>query len=180
MAKKTAVNENEAATEETYEEVENEGDGLEGLTDLDFDVTDEYRPDPLIYPNLYHGIVQNVKFDKGTYSIVWHVQLQDNGGFMNDDETPVDGAVVYFRNWLPRPGDETEMTKSGKSTKRQSKINILNDFQAQMEIDMSTSKKIATAITEAEWVGLEVDIEVGVDTWNGKTRNTVNRMRRAA
>lgn len=146
------------------------------LGEVDFDVENEYKPDPLIPKATYHGAVTKVSYNGAQACIVWDICLHDNGGAMNDGETPVDGAHVFFRNWLPRAGDEATMTKSGRSTKRQSKINMLKGFADNMKIDMSTPQKIAMALAEQEWVGLEVDVEVDIDEYQGTFRNTVNRM----
>ena len=95
---------------------------------------------------------------------------------MSDGETPIDGAHVYYRNWLPKPGDEDILTKSGKSSKRQSKINMLQDFQTALGVDMSTPTKIAEALGEQIWIGTEADLDVVVDEWQGRFRNSVNRV----
>lgn len=162
--------------EDFPEETEGEIDPSDALGAMDFDVNDEYKPDPLIPKGRYHGVVNKVSFVPSKYCIVWDVCLHDNGGAMNDGDTPIDGAHVYFRNWLPKPGDETEMTKKGNTTKRQSKINILKDFQTSLNIDMSTPMKIATALNESQWIGIEVEVDVDVDEYLGRFRNNANKM----
>jgi len=142
-------------------------------------VNDEYKPDPLIPKGTYHGVVTNVSVNPSQYCIIWDICLHDNGGTMNDGESPIDGAHVWFRNWLPRPGDEDVLTKSGKNNKRQSKINMLQDFSEKLDVDMSTPQKIATSISEAEWIGIEVDADVDIDEYQGKFRNNVNRLRKS-
>jgi hypothetical protein len=155
-------------------------DPSDALAALDFDVEDEYKPEPLIPSSKYYGVVNKVSFVPAQYSIVWDICLHDNGGVMTDGYTPIDGAHVYFRNWLPKPGDEKEMTKKGNSTKRQSKINMLQDFQSKLGLDMSTPSKIATALNEHQWIGIEVEAEVDVDEYQGRFRNTVNRIHRSS
>ena len=159
------------------EENENGGSALE---DLNFNVDDEYKPDPLIPRSTYHGVVNSVKFEPAQSAIMWDFCLHDNGGVMNDDSTPVDGAHVFFRNWLPRAGDSETMTKNGKTTKRQSKINQLQNFQEVLGIDMSTPQKIATAIAESQWVGIEADLDVDIDSYQGRFRNVVNKVRKSS
>ena len=156
-----------------------EEDAEGGFSNLDFNVEDEYKPDPLIPKGTYHGVITKVQPKFAQYCLVWDVSLHDNGGVMNDGETPVDGAHVYFRNWLPKPGDEREMTKSGRNTKRQSKINMLKQFEEELGINMSTPLIIATALSEAAWTGIEVSVEVDVEEWNGRFRNVVNRMKKS-
>ena len=155
-----------------YADEENEGGSL---GDLDFNVEDEFKPDPLIPKGTYHAVATEIRFEPAKFCIVWDFCLHDNGGMMSDGETPIDGAHVTYRNWLPKPGDENEMSKSGKSTKRQSKINMLKDFQDNLGLDMSTPTIIATSLSEQLWVGTEADLDVDVDEWQGRFRNTVNR-----
>lgn len=176
MAKKVAPVE-EQNTDFPPEEGADEEAG--SLSDLDFNVADEYKPDPLIPKGVYHGVATKVSFNPAQYCIVWDFCLQDNGGVMNDGNTPIDGAHVFFRNWLPKPGDENELTKSGRNNKRQSKINMLQDFQTLLGLDMSTPAKIATALSEGQWIGLEADLEVDIQEYQGKFSNTVNRVRKA-
>jgi len=153
------------------------GDALNGLN---FDVEDEYKAEPLIPKGTYHAVANSIKYSPAQYCIIWDFCLHDNGGAMNDGTTPVDGAHVFFRNWLPKPGDEIIMTKSGKNNKRQSKINMLKDFQDQLGIDMSTPSKIATALAEQQWVGTEADVDVDVDEYGGRFRNVVNKAKKSS
>lgn len=176
MAKKVAPVE-EPNTDFPPEESVDEEAG--SLSDLDFNVADEYKPDPLIPKGVYHGVATKVSFNPSQYCIVWDFCLQDNGGVMNDGNTPIDGAHVFFRNWLPKPGDENELTKSGRNNKRQSKINMLQDFQSLLGLDMSTPTKIASALSEGLWIGIEADLEVDIQEYQGKFSNTVNRVRKA-
>ena len=151
-------------------------DGV-GLGDVDFNVDNEYKPDPLIPKSWYHGVVNSVKFFPEQFCIMWDVCLKDNGGAMNDGVTPVDGAHCFYKNWLPKPGDENEATKSGRSTKRQWKINALKAFQEKTGVDFSTPAKIMSALTEQTYVGLEVDVELDVEEYQGVFRNTVRNMK---
>ena len=98
---------------------------------------------------------------------------------MSDGETPVDGASLLNNNWLPKPGDEDEPTASGRTNKRQSKINMLAKFANQMGIDMSTPAKIMEALQNAEWVGLRVQVQVGLREYEGNTYNEIKSMKAA-
>ena len=155
-------------------------DPSDALGNLDFNVDEEYKPDPLIPKGIYHGVVISTKFNPAQYCIVWDFCLHDNGGVMNDGQAPIDGAHVFFRNWLPKPGDESIATKSGKTNKRQSKINMLKDFQEALNIDMSTPAKIATGIQEQVWVGVEADLEVDAEEYQGRFRNVVGRVKKSS
>lgn len=170
---------NNAKTEETYNESNFEETSQEesgNLGDVNFDVNDEYKPEPLIPKGTYHATATKISFEAAKHSIVWEWCLHDNGGMMNDNQTLIDGAHVYSRNWLPKPGDENELTKSGRNTKRQSKINMLMDFQKALNIDMSTPNKIATALSEQHWIGVEADIDIVIEEYEGRFKNVVNKV----
>jgi len=165
-----------AKVETTDDNYDENVDPSDVLGSMDFNVDDEYKPDPLIPKGTYHGVVTNVSFNPTQYCIIWDICLHDNGGVMNDGETAIDGAHVWFRNWLPKPGDEDKLTNSGKTNKRQSKINMLRDFSDSLGLDMTSPQKISTAISEAAWIGIEVDAVTDIDEWQGKFRNAVGRM----
>jgi len=142
----------------------------------DFDLDSEYVPEPLIPNGKYTAAVKSVKADTKACCLVWGIVLHDNDIMATDGKTPIDGMELYYRNWLPRPGDENEFSKSGKTTKRQSKINMLTKFAQKMKINMGTPKIIAQAIIDGEWIGLEVIADVTVSEWKGDVRNEVNGM----
>lgn len=146
------------------------------LGDLDFNVKDEYRPDPLIPNGSYRANVVKVTFDPKQSAIVWTGTIVDSGALMSDGETEVDGVQIQWRNWLPKPGDELELAKDGKKTKRQSKVNMLEDYCRRLEIDMSTPLIIAQSIVEQTWLGLQVLIDVITSEWEGRIRNEVRRV----
>ena len=95
---------------------------------------------------------------------------------MSDGETPIDGSVFVYRNWLPKPGDEVERTKKGTQTKKQAKINMLHDFAEAMKITMTTPKKILESIANCDWIGIEAQVKMGVRTWEGRTFNNIERV----
>lgn len=148
----------------------------EANLDMDFNLEEEYVVDPLIPNGTYHGSVTDVSYDSEKLCIVWQFTLSENGGEMNDGETPIDGAKVYARNWLPKPGDEDVLTPSGKSSKRQAKINMLSDFAKNMNIDMNTPAEIMTGINDAEWVGIEVSVTLDIREYEGKFSNDVRKV----
>lgn len=143
------------------------------LSGMDFDVVDDYKPEPTIPNGIYHGGVTNVRLNTEGYNITWDICLHDNGGEMSDDETPIDGAYVQNLTWLPKPGDESAFTKSGKWTKKQWKVNALAEQFQELAIVATTPKDIAEAIETNEWVGLEVDVEVETEVYQGKSRSKV-------
>lgn len=158
----------------------NGGGEVDSIESLDFNVENEYKPDPLIPKSTYHGAVFGVKFDPAGPALVWDVVLHDNGGLMNDNFTQIDGQHVWFRNWLPKPGDENTPTKSGRSNKRDSKIKMLGDFATAMGIDMNTPATIAQSLADQVWVGMEVDVDVVIDEYQGMYRNSVNKMKKSS
>ena len=142
----------------------------------DFNVDDEYKPTPLIPAGVYHGYVTDVQFDASDQTIVWTFTLNGNGGVMSDGETAIDGSQITYRNWLPKPGDENELTKKGNMTKRQAKINMLHDFAKIMGINLSTPAAIAEGIANASWIGIEKDLKIGVRTYEGRNFNDIERI----
>jgi len=163
-------------TEETNFDTPADMNDFTGLGAMDFDVNAEYKPDPLVPNGSLLGNVTNVIFNGKAGCITWSVALADNGGYCSDGETPVDGVTLVYNNWLPKPGDESEYSKNGKSTKRQSKINMMKDFSEHMKIDMSTPHKIAEAIQNSAWVGIAVRCDVNITEHKGKFRNEIKYM----
>lgn len=145
----------------------------------DFNVEDDYKPDPLIPQGTYHGSVTNVKFNSQEQTIVWDFCLNNNGGLLSDGETPVDGSTIQFKNWLPKEIDKTEMAKNGRSTKWQSKINMLHQFAEGLGIQMADGRQILGAIADQIWVGMDVDLDIKISEWQGKFRNEVGRVKKS-
>lgn len=143
---------------------------------MDFDINSEYKPDPLIPNGKYNASVKGVAADSKQFCIIWSIVLQNNEVFASDGETSVDGMELQYRNWLPKPGDENTFSKNGKVTKRQSKINMLKKFADKMKINMSTPQSIAEAISNGEWIGIDVLADVSTSEYKGEVRNEVNGM----
>ena len=150
----------------------------ESQFESDFNLEDEYTPEPLAPAGTYRGHVISVSFDPTQQAIVWQVVLQGNGSYMSDGKTPVDGSRHYFRNWLPRPGDENIMTPSGRSTKRAAKISMMSKFAEGMKIQMNTKDAIIQGITEGTWMGIPVFAKLSLNTYQGNTRNQIDSMTR--
>jgi len=150
------------------------------LDDTSFDLEDEYKEDPLAPQGTYNGIIKNVEFSGKNNAIVWTAVATANPGMMMLDGTiPVDGTEYKYYNWLPKKGDEKIPSKGGKSNKRQVKINMLKQFQDDMEVDMNTPQKVKQALEDSEWIGISVTMGIGIDSYQGRTRNTVNSMKRS-
>lgn len=155
-------------TETTQEDVSTE-----------FNLENDFKIEPLIPNGTYTANVVDVQFKQDKASISWKLILDGNGGFMNDGETPIDGVAVYFNNWLPKKGDETLMTPSGRSTKFQNKVNQLGKFAKGMNLNMNTMEVIKEAIANGEYIGLAVKVKVGTDEYpvgSGSIKNTADQM----
>lgn len=144
--------------------------------DLDFNIEKDSTEPTLIPNGFYYGNVTKVAYNEERLSIDWTITLIDNGGYCLDNETEIDGAQLVFSNWLPKPSDKDEKTSSGRMTKRQAKINMLKDFIEKMKLPQNTVGEIIEAINGAEYIGLEVDVQVETRTWDGNTFNSIKRM----
>jgi hypothetical protein len=146
----------------------------------DFDLEQEFKAAPLIPSGTYHANVTKTWLDTEQNTLNFNFCLVDNGGLMSDGETAVDGTVQVLRNWLPKPGDDKEMTKDGKMTKRQSKINQLGKFADFMGIPRDQFKNL-TVIKEhcdnATWVGLRASVTIGSREYEGKIYNEISKVR---
>jgi len=143
----------------------------------DFSLEDEYKEPPLIIKGNYEGNVTKVSVDAKSHAILWQVVLEGNGGMRSDGSTPVDGAMVFYRNWIPKAVDTNEMIKSGIMTKRQWKINALKKFADEMGINMDKPSIIKEAIENGDWIGLRVLCTVDISEYQGQFRNDVARMK---
>jgi len=154
--------------------------GTEEETDLntEFNLEEDFKADPLIPAGNYFGNVIEVKMgDKG--SVDWKVALDGNGGFRSDGETPVDGSHIYYRNWLPKKGDENIPTPSGNGNKFQAKVNMMKQFADGMKVNMNTMSIIRESITNGDWIGLQVVCKLAIAEYpkdSGKYKNDCNGM----
>lgn len=144
--------------------------------DLDFNFEEDAKLPGLVPDGTYHGAITFAAFDDTKNAIVWKVTLADNGGVCTDEETEIDGQVLDFTNWLPKPGDENERTSSGKQTKRQAKINMMAEFMKKMQFAQTTVGEVLEAIDDQEYIGTDVEIQVGSREWQGQIFNEVKRM----
>jgi hypothetical protein len=144
-----------------------------------FNLENDFKVDPLVPNGNYTGNVVQVEFKADKANINWKVVLDGNGGFMNDGETPIDGVALYFNNWLPKKGDETLMTPSGRSTKFQSKVNQLGKFAKGMGLNMNTIDIIKEAIDNGDYIGLAVKVKVTTNEFpvgSGTFNNQIEQM----
>jgi len=140
---------------------------------MDFNIEEEYVIPPLIPGGVYHACVTEVKYDSENNIITWTFTLSDNGGVMNDGSTEIDGSTLSAKNFLPNLGDDVTMTKSGKQTKRQAKINMLANFAKGLKINMNNMSIIRESIENSEWLGIDVNLKVGIREYEGRFFNEV-------
>ena len=152
-----------------------EDDNDEMDVDTDFNVDDDYKPEPLVRGGTYKGNVSSVS-RKGS-RVIWKVVLAENGGYMSDGETEVDGGEYTFNNWLPKKTDRGERTKSGKD-KWQTKVNMLKRFQDDLGVNMATTAQIDEAIEEMLWVGMPVSVTMKNETYRGMTTSRIDSMKK--
>lgn len=163
---------------ENYDD--NYTDNIGNSIDTDFNLDDEYKEDPLAPQGNYTGVVKKVSFEPNNNAILWTVVASGNHGTtLLDGSTPLDGTIFFYRNWLPKKGDENVRTKSGKTNKRQSKINMMKKFQEGMQINMNTGEAVKEAIMNSEWIGIPVIFELKVEEYEGRTKNAINKMVRS-
>ena len=142
----------------------------------DFDLESEYKEDPLIPQVTLLGSITGVTYNTENYGLTFVVTLADNGGYMSDGETPIDGGRVFKTVWFPRPGDDSVQTSDGKKTKRQSKINMIKEFANIMELKMNTKEELQTAMANGDWIGIPVVVSVEISEYQGRKSNPVNKM----
>lgn len=148
--------------------------------DSDFNVDEEYKAPALIPNGTYEGNVTNVSFDAAAKALVWDITLiADSDVLMSDNEMPVNGCAVQYKNWFPLVGDDETRTKNGKMTKRQAKINMIKEFSKKMRIDMNTPEAIMNGVSNAEWIGIGVIVEVEVREYEGRLSNQVKNIKAA-
>jgi hypothetical protein len=144
--------------------------------DSDFNVPEEYIPPPLVPVGYYHGASTKAVFDRKNQAIVFTFTLRDNGGVMSDGKTPIDGSAYDYHIWLPRPGDEHNRNKTGTDSIRGSKISMMKQFSGYMKINMDTPKKIAEALQNGDWVGIDADIFIDINEYQGRVSNRIAKM----
>jgi hypothetical protein len=154
--------------------------GLSGINiDTDFSIEDEWKPTPLIPNGRYNANVTEVKFDEKEQALRFTFCLADNGGVMSDGETPIDGVTIVSSVYFPKSGDEKEMTKDGKQTKRAGKISMMKQFGDKMKINLNSPKAIIQALTNQEWVGISAMLTIGTREWEGRVFNDIKDVKAA-
>lgn len=156
------------------------GEGTVANITTDFDLTSEYKEDPIVPASTYYANVVKVWYDGEKGTICWKLVLDGNEAVMSDGESPVDGATLVYKNWLPQPGDENTPNSSGRATKRQTKINMMKRFADDMRVDMSTPKAIQDGLLNHDWVGIRCIIGVTLREYEGKIFNDIKTIKAEA
>jgi hypothetical protein len=161
-------------------DMDNNYPGEGDMKQTDFNLDDEYKPEPIAPVGVYTGVVKKVSYESSNSAILWEIVASGNiGQVMADGASPIDGSSFFYRNWLPRPGDENIRTKSGRATKRQAKINMLKRFQDDMNVDMNTPQAVQEAIMNSEWIGIPVVMSINIEEYEGVTRNSIKKISRS-
>ena len=142
----------------------------------DWDLDDEYKEDPLLPIGTYLGVISGAELKAKSAQFTVHIENNGPDKVCSDGETPVDGATLRYNLWLPQQGDESESTPSGRSTKRQYKINAMKKFFSSMQMPINTLGDLKEAIENTTFLGLPVLVEVELDSYQGEVRNNVRRM----
>lgn len=144
--------------------------------DTNFNLEEEYKPSPLIPQGSYNGSIIEARLDESAGCIIIKVSLNGSGAYKTDGETEVDGSHEYMRIWLPKVGDEDQMTASGKQTKRQAKINMMKDAFDKLKLQINTFDDIKNIVEMGELIGLDVVASIGISEYQGRVRNEVNSL----
>lgn len=142
----------------------------------DFDLETDVKAPATIPDGTYYANVVSVVHNVEKHWLAWKVSLEGNGGMCTDEETPIDGAVLTFNNWLPKDGDQNEMTASGRQTKLQAKINQLGAFMKKMKLTQTKLSDIIEAIDNAEYIGLNVKVKISTREYQGNIFNDIQDM----
>ncbi len=142
----------------------------------DFDLEDEFEPPVLVQTGVYAGTIEKLDYNFEGACLVWTVKLEGNGGncvtkgdggiYVAVENSPVDNQRLWFRNWLPRPGDEAKISQKTGKSKKQWKVNALGEFCNALDIPFAVLKNPAAIngyIDSLDWKGLEVTMNVEIE-----------------
>lgn len=163
----------------TTENENTENEGTEEEITTSFNLENDFKPEPLVPNGTYSGNVVDMTYKADKACFAWKVTLDGNGGYLSDGETSVDGVQLYFNNWLPKKGDEAIMTPSGRSSKFQSKVNMLKQFADGMKLNLNTIDTVKEAIANGEYIGIAVMVKISTKEYplgSGKFSNEIQNM----
>lgn len=149
------------------------------VENADFNLDEDYAAPSVLHAGNYTVNVTNVLFDEEKMSLVFHLVTQGNESLRTDGETPADGMTLFYRIWLPRPGDENVIGSNGLS-KWQNKINMLKRAFDNMDLEQRTFSDIIEAVDNQDWVGKEFTARVELkapDEYNPDMYNEVRSLK---
>jgi len=147
------------------------------MSDLDFNLENDFLPDPLVPQGTYKGHITKTTFSDDSQCLTLSVTLDGNGGYCNDDSTDIDGSVVTMRVWYPKEGDRDTMTGSGRQTKWQWKVNQIGKVAKALGINLNTREDMKSAVDAGDWIGTEVEAKVTIEEYNGEYSNSINAIK---
>lgn len=146
----------------------------------DFSLEEDYKPEPLIPKGNYLANIVSHPFNRENGTLRIEVVFAGNDDVvLSDGESTLDGRHETYTVWLPKRGDEDNLTKDGKMTKLQFKINALREFFDAMKIPIKTVdswEKIAQSCDNGDWVGYNVLASVAPNEYQGRVRNQINKL----
>ncbi len=140
----------------------------------DFNVDEEYKATPLI-PNITtQGTIQDIILWNNVLTIFFVIE-DESAATMNDGETPINGATVKKKIFLPKEEDKSEMTKNGRQSKYQFKINQLKRFCDQSNLDLRSPTAIMEAVN-GSLTGETLQIQIVTSQYRGEFFNEVEQV----
>lgn len=145
---------------------------------MNFNLEEDYKVEALIPEGTKcNGSITKVVLNEKAYLLQFEVCMNNNPGMVKaDGESEVDGTHLPYKVWLPKPGDEKKMTKSGKQTTYQWKINNMAECFNKLGIVEQDPASIKQAIDDQSWVGIDVVCEIGINEYKGKITNQIDNM----
>jgi hypothetical protein len=150
------------------------------MTIADFNLDEEYQETPL-YPNgEYNGTITNVSMNTKETSMDFTVHLNNNGGFLSDGTTMIDGTTLTYYVFIPQEEDKNRMTSSGRQTSYQWKVNSMKKFFAKNfpNVPMSTKADMDAALgSRILCTGVNVRATVVDEEYNGVVSSKVKDLK---
>jgi len=147
------------------------------LDDMNFNLDENVSETALVNPGEYFGSIIETTLNDESNFIKFKISLNNNEGMcMSNGETPVDGVHLDYLIWLPKPGDEEEMIKSGRETKANWKLKNLKKALTAIQAPQKAWLDIKEAILNGEWNGLDIKVLTSINEYNGEVREQVDKM----
>ena len=142
----------------------------------DFDLDSDVKATPVLVAGTYTGHITETKCDLKNALLILTITMEDTGGVLSDGITPVGGSQFAYRIFLPKATDKGQMTKSGKETKWQWKVNNLAKSLQALGIAAKNPADIMKCVANQEWLGIHVRCELTTDEYNGALQNNAKKV----